>query len=173
VKLEEKKQVVENLHARFSKAAVVILTDYKGLDVAAMNALRRKLGQQEVEYHVAKNSLLFRAAEKTDVALIKDRFKGPTAIAISYEDPVAPAKMLSQFAKEHEALEIKSGVMAGKVLEPEDIKALAMLPAREVLLGQLLAVLNGVPTSFVRLLSAVPRQLLNVLVVLKEQKEAA
>ena len=98
--LDEKKRIAQDLNERFSKAAVIIVTDYKGLDVAAINDLRRKLRQEEVEYQVAKNSLLIRASEETDVALIKDTFKGPNAVAMSYGDPVAPAKILSDFAKE-------------------------------------------------------------------------
>jgi large subunit ribosomal protein L10 len=149
------------------------LTDYKGLDVAAINDLRRKLRESDIEYQVVKNTLLARAAEDTEVALIKDHFKGPSAVAISYDDPVAPAKVLTQFAKDNGKLEIKVGVLNGKVLDAQAIKALALLPSREVMLAQLLATLNAVPTSFVRVLAEVPRSLLNVLTALKDQKEAA
>ncbi|MGD9176263.1 MAG: 50S ribosomal protein L10, partial [Desulfobacterales bacterium] len=81
--LKEKKRITKDLNERFTKAAVVFVTDYKGLDVTAINDLRRKLTQEEVEYQVAKNSLLIRAAEGTEVDLIKDIFKGPNAIALS------------------------------------------------------------------------------------------
>ena len=171
--LEEKKRIAQNLNERFSKAAVIIVTDYKGLDVTAINDLRRKLRQEEVEYQVAKNSLLVRASEDTDVALIKDTFKGPNAVAMSYGDPVAPAKILSEFAKDNKVLEIKIGVMDGKILDPDAIKSLAALPSREVLLGTFLSALNNVPTGFVRTLAEIPRQLLNVLQAVKDQKEAA
>jgi large subunit ribosomal protein L10 len=100
MKIEEKKRIAQNLSERFSKAAVVIVTDYKGLDVTSINDLRRKLRQEEVEFQVAKNSLLIRASQETDVALIKDTFKGPSAVAMSYGDPVVPAKILTEFAKE-------------------------------------------------------------------------
>jgi large subunit ribosomal protein L10 len=173
VNLEDKKRIAQNLNERFSKAAVIIVTDYKGLDVTAINDLRRKLRQEEVEYQVAKNSLLVRASEDTDVALIKDMFKGPNAVAMSYGDPVAPAKILSEFAKDNEVLEIKIGVMDGKILDPDAIKSLAALPSREVLLGTFLSALNNVPTGFVRTLAEIPRQLLNVLQAVKDQKEAA
>jgi large subunit ribosomal protein L10 len=173
VNLEEKKRIAKDLNERFSKAAVTIVTDYKGLDVAAINDLRRKLRQEEVEYQVAKNSLLIRASEDTDVALIKDAFKGPNAVAMSYGDPVAPAKILSEFAKDNNVLEIKIGVMDGKILDPDAIKSLAALPSREVLLGTFLSALNNVPTGFVRTLAEIPRQLLNVLQAVKDQKEAA
>ena len=173
MRLEQKKKITEELHERFTRSAVVILTDYKGLDVAAMNDLRRRLREAGVEFQVVKNTLLTRACEQTDVALIKDHFKGPSAVALSYEDPVAPAKVLTQFAQDHEQLEIKVGVMQGKVLDVQEVLALAKLPSKEVLLGQLLGLFNAVPTSFVRVLAAVPQNLLNVLVAVRDQKEAA
>lgn len=171
--LEEKKRIAQNLNERFSKAAVVIVSDYKGLDVAAINDLRGKLRQEDVEFQVAKNSLLIRASEETDVALIKDSFKGPSAVALSYADPVAPAKILTEFAKENKVFEIKVGVMGGKILDASSIKALSALPSREVLLGSLVATLNSVPTGFVRTLAEIPRRLLNVLQAVRDQKEAA
>jgi large subunit ribosomal protein L10 len=173
VKIDEKKRIVEELHEKFSKSEVVILTDYKGLDVDTINDLRKKLRESQIQYQVVKNSLLVRASKDTDVELIKDNFKGPSAIALSFEDPVSPAKVLTKFAGENEKLEIKVGVMNGKVLDISAIKALSALPSREVLIGQLLSVMNGVPTGFVRALVDIQRRLLNVIVAIKEQKEAA
>ena len=173
MRLEAKQQITEDLHDRFTKSAIIVVTDYKGLDVTSMNDLRRKLRGSNIEYQVVKNTLLVRAAEDTEVALIKDYFKGPSAVAISYDDPVAPAKVLTQFAKENDRLEIKVGVLNGKVLDVQAIKALATLPSREVLLAQVLAALNAVPTSFVRAIAEIPRSLVNVLTAIKDQKEAA
>ncbi|UCD31856.1 MAG: 50S ribosomal protein L10 [Desulfobacterales bacterium] len=173
MKLEKKKEIVRELKEKFARSKVVIVTDYKGLDVTTINDLRRKLGEVDVEYKVVKNSLLIRASEKTDSELIRDSFKGPSAIAVSYDDPVAPAKVLTKFAEENKNLEIKVGVLNGKVLDPNAIKALSRLPGREILLGQLLGALSGVPTAFVRILGALPVQLLNVLQAIKDQKEAA
>ena len=172
MRLEEKQKITEDLHERFSKSAIVVVTDYKGLDVSAMNDLRRKLREEDIEFQVAKNTLLMRAAKDTEVALIEDYFKGPSAVALSYTDPVAPAKILAQFAKDNQKLEIKGGVLKNKVLDVDAIKALAKLPSREVLLGQLLSVLNEVPTSFVRTIAEIPRSLLNVLTAIRDQKEA-
>ncbi len=138
-----------------------------------MNDLRRKLRAEEIEYQVVKNTLLTRASEDTDVALIKDYFKGPSAIALSYDDPISPAKVLSQFAKENDKLEIKVGVMNGQVLDANAIRALAKLPSREVLLGQFLSALNAVPASFVRTIAEVPRSFVGVLAAVRDQKEAA
>ncbi len=171
--LSEKKRITEDLHERFSKAQVVIIADYKGLDVTSVTKLRSELRNENVEFQVAKNSLIIRAAQDTDTALLTDYCKGPNAVALSYDDPVAPAKVLSKFAKENDKLEIKVGVMNGKVLMTDDINALADLPSRDVLLGQILSAMNGVPTSFVRVLNEVPRQMLNVLQAIKDQKEAA
>ena len=173
MRLEAKQQITEDLHERFAKSAIIVLTDYKGLDVTSINDLRRKLRESNVEYQVVKNSLLVRASEDTEVAAIKDHFKGPSAVAISYDDPVAPAKVLTQFAKDNKKLEIKVGVLNGKVLDVQAIKALASLPSREVLLAQFLATLNAVPGSFVRTLAEIPRSLVNVLTAIKDQKEAA
>ena len=173
MRLEAKQQITEDLHERFTKSAIIVLTDYKGLDVASINDLRRKLRESNVEYQVVKNSLLVRASEDTEVASIKDHFKGPSAVAISYDDPVAPAKVLTQFAKDNQKLEIKVGVLNGKVLDVQAIKALASLPSREVLLAQFLSALNAVPVSFVRTIAEVPRSLVNVLTAIRDQKEAA
>ncbi|NNL42223.1 MAG: 50S ribosomal protein L10 [Desulfobacterales bacterium] len=173
MKIDEKKRIVEDLHEKFSKSKVVILTDYKGLDVDSINDLRRKLRELQIQYQVVKNSLLIRASKDTDVELIKDSFKGPSAVALGFDDPVSPAKVLTDFASENEMLEIKVGVMNGKVLDVSSIKALSSLPTREVLLGQLLSVMNGVPTGFVRALVDLQRRFLNVMMAIKEQKEAA
>jgi large subunit ribosomal protein L10 len=173
LKKSEKKQLVEELHQKFTDSKIVILTDYKGLNVEKLNQLRRKLTESNIEYRVVKNTLLVRASEDTDVALVKDQFKGPTAIALSYDDPVAPAKVLSDFAKDNDKLEIKVGVMSGRVLDINAIKSLSALPSREVLLSQLLSVMNGVPTALVRALNNVPEKLLYALQAIKDQKEAA
>ena len=171
--LAEKRKVVEDLNERLSKSCIVIVTDYKGLDVSTINDLRRRLRQENIEYQVVKNTLLTRAAAETDADLIKDHFRGPSAVALSYEDPVTPAKILTDFAKDHEALEIKVGVMNGQVLEVSQIKALSALPSREQLLAKLLATLNAVPASFVRTLNEIPGKFVRVLSAIKDQKEAA
>jgi large subunit ribosomal protein L10 len=173
LKIDQKKQIVEEIRDKFARSKVVIVTDYKGLDVAAINDLRRKLREENVEYQVVKNTLLSIAAEGTDVAVIKERFKGPSAIALSYADPVGPAKILTKFADENKKFEIKFGAMGGKALDLPGIKALSSLPSREVLLAQVLSAMNGVPTALVRALNDVPTRLVNVLRAIREQKEAA
>ena len=102
LQIDDKKKIVAELHDKFARSKVVISTDYKGLDVGKLNDLRRKLREVGVEYKVVKNTLLVRASQDTDVALIHESFKGPSAVALSYDDPVAPAKVLTQFAKEEQ-----------------------------------------------------------------------
>jgi large subunit ribosomal protein L10 len=173
VKIADKKQVVEDLKEKFATTKVIIVTDYKGLNVAQMTELRRKLSEASVEYKVVKNTLLKRASEGTDALLLADVFKGPSGIALSYDDPVAPAKVLTQFAKENDKLEIKAGVMDGKVMDLNAISALSKLPSREELLAQVLSAMNAVPAGFVRALADVPRRMVNVLSAIRDQKTAA
>ncbi len=173
MKIEQKKQIKADLHERFLKSKIVILTDYKGLDVAAFSSLRRKLKAENIEFKVVKNSLLIRASEETDVAVLKDQFKGPSGIALSYDDPVAPARILMDFARDNKKFEVKIGAMNGKLIDLTQIKSLSDLPSREILLGQVLSTMNGVSTALVRALSNVPGRMLNVLQAIKDQKEAA
>ncbi len=173
MKTSEKKKIIEDLHEKLSRAKVVILTDYKGLDVSSINVLRRNLRAAGIEYQVVKNTLLIRASEDTDAALIKETFKGPNAVALSFDDPVAPAKVLIKFAEENKNLEIKKGVMDGKVLDLNRIQMLSVLPSRELLLSQVLSAMNGVSSAFVRALNNVLERFLIVLQAIKEQKEDA
>jgi len=173
MKISEKKKITEDLHEKLSRAKVVIVTDYKGLDVPTISALRRNLTAAGIEYHVVKNTLLIRASEDTDAALIKETFKGPNAVALSFDDPVSPAKVLIKFAEENKNLEIKKGVMNGKVLDLNSIQMLSVLPSRELLLSQVLSAMNGVSSAFVRALSNVLERFLIVLQAIKEQKEDA
>jgi len=169
--LDQKKEIVTDLHERFSKSAVVILTENNGLNVAQISDLRRKLRNIGVDYQMVKNTLLVRASENTGVSCIKEHFKGPSAVALSYHDPVAAAKILTDFAKDNQKLGIRVGVLGDKVLDSNAIKALSMLPSREVLLSTLLSVMNAVPTGLVRVLAGVPVKLLNALKAIGEQKE--
>jgi len=170
--IEAKKKFVVQLRERMQKSKVVIVTDFKGLDVGTLTELRDKLREVDVEFQVIKNTILRRASEGTGVEPLKDHFKGPSAIAISYSDPVAPAKVLNDFAKTNEKLEIKIGVIDGKLIDLTAIKALASLPSREQLLATVLSAMIAVPTSFARALNDVPRRMVNVLQAIKDQKES-
>ncbi len=171
--LDEKKVLVEDLHEKLLRATIVILAEYKGLKVETINDLRRKLKEAGAEYQVVKNTVLRRAAENTGTAVAGDYYKGPTAVVMSYGDPVAPAKILSEFVASNEKMSIKIGAMNGSLLTVDRIIALSKLPSREVLLSQLLSALIGVPTKLVRVLNAVPVKLVNVLSAIKDKKEAA
>lgn len=171
--ISQKKEVVERIAQAFKEAEISILVDYKGLNVLKMTELRTLLRKEGIQIEVVKNTLMERASEGTDAALLKDFFKGPNALILSKKDPVAPAKVLVNFLKDNDRLEIKAGVLSGKLLSPEDIKQLAKLPSKEELLGKLVYTLNAVPTSLVNVLSGVPRAFVNVLNAIKDQREAA
>lgn len=171
--LNGKKQIVEDLHERLKKASIVVLTDYKGLNVESLTKLRQQLREAGVEYKVVKNTFLRRASENTGAAAISDYYEGPSAIAFSDSDPVAPAKVLTKFAETNDKLEIRVAALDGRVLNLDDLKALSKLPSREVLLSQVLSAMQAVPTNFVSVLSAVPRSLVNVVNAIKDKKEAS
>lgn len=171
--ISQKKELVERLAKDFSESEISILVDYKGLNVLAITDLRAKLREAGAQMEVVKNTLLERASEGTDAALLKDLYKGPNAIILSKVDPVAPAKVLVDFAKDNDKLEIKAGALGGKLLDEEEIKQLAKMPSKEELLAKLVYTLNAVPTSFVNVLAGVPRAFVNVLNAVKDQKEAA
>ena len=172
-----KKQSKEALVAKFAEklkeANVAFLADYRGLNVEQATALRRKLHDAGVEYRVIKNTLLRLAAKDTPAACLDKQLTGPTAIALAKEDPVAPAKALVEFAKAHNVFELKAGVLDGKLLSVEDIKALSELPSREELLAKMLGSMSAPATNFVGVLAAIPRSLVQVLSAVKDQKDAA
>ena len=171
MKRHEKEKVVEALHEKFSRARAVLLTDFRGLDMSAMNELRSQLRDVSVEYRVVKNNLMTKAADGTDMALLKEYFLGPCAVALSYEDPVSPAMILMKFSEDNPALEVKAGIVEGQVVDLAGIKRLSKLPSHEVLLTQLLSLMNAPVTGLVTVLSAVPRTLVGVLEAIKRQKE--
>jgi large subunit ribosomal protein L10 len=128
-----------------------------------MEALRNALRKSNAELKVVKNTLLGIASKETDFSILADHFKWPVAIVLSHKDPVGPTKVLIDFAKKNPELEIKVGVLDGKLLTRSDISALAELPSREVLLGKLVSVMAAVPTAFVTVLSGVPRNFVQLL----------
>lgn len=172
MKRSEKERAVEALHEKFSRARAVLLTDYRGLNMSAMNALRSQLRGASVEYRVVKNTLMTRAADGTDMMLLKDHFFGPCAVALSYEDPVAPAKVLMKFSEDHAALEVKAGVVEGRLVDLPGIKRLSKLPSHEVLLTQLLVLMNTPVANLVMVLGGVLTKFMGVLEAIKRQKES-
>jgi len=170
---DEKASVVEELREKFARATIALATDYRGLTVPVFQKVRRELKNSNAEIRVAKNTLLRRAVEGSSFENLKEHFQGTTAITVSYDDPVSPAKILTDFAKENPQLVIKGAVLNGNLLSAEEISALAKLPSREVLFAQLLMLMQAVPTNFLQVLAGVPRKLLYLLQAVKEQKEQA
>ncbi|MED3827509.1 50S ribosomal protein L10 [Priestia megaterium] len=141
--IEQKKQVVDEIAEKLQASNSIVVVDYRGLNVAEVTELRKQLREAGIEFKVYKNTLTRRAVEKLELTDLNDALVGPNAIAFGGEDVVAPAKILNNFAKEHEALEIKAGVIEGTVASVEEIKSLAELPSREGLLSMLLSVLQA------------------------------
>ena len=141
--IAKKAQLVTEVAEQFKNASSVVVVDYLGITVEEATNLRAELRKAGVQFAVIKNSILTRAAKEVGLEGMDDIFKGPSAVAFSNEDVVAPAKILADFAKKVEALEIKAGVVEGKVSSKEEIEALAKLPSREGLLSMLLSVLQA------------------------------
>ena len=141
--IAKKETLVQAAAEKFESAASVVIVDYRGLTVEEVTNLRKQLRDAGVEMKVIKNSILSRAAKKVGLDGSDEVFTGPTAVAFSNDDVVAPAKIIDEFAKDAKALEIKGGVIEGKVSSVEQITALAKLPNREGLLSMLLSVLQA------------------------------
>ncbi|WP_314404813.1 50S ribosomal protein L10 [uncultured Granulicatella sp.] len=141
--IAKKAQQVSEVAEQFKNATSVVVVDYLGITVEQATNLRTELRNAGVQFAVVKNSILSRAAKEAGLEGMEDIFKGPSAVAFSNDDVIAPAKILADFAKKVEALEIKAGVIEGKVSSKEEIEALAKLPNREGLLSMLLSVLQA------------------------------
>lgn len=163
----QKEQAVGNLAYEFSEAEAVYAVDYRGLTVAQISELRSRLLQNDTKLKVVKNSVTKLAAEKAEVTSISGELSGPTALAFVRGDAAASAKILNGFVKESDnVLELKGGLLNGKPLTSSDVVAIAKLPTREVLIGQLVGLIaspiSGTARTLAALLSAVPRQLQQV-----------
>jgi large subunit ribosomal protein L10 len=170
LKKEEKEIFVADMKSRLGKAQATFLVEYQGLDVDSMSKLRNELKKVDTEFQVVKNRLLKLASQDTETVSIKEHFVGPCALAITYTDVIAPAKVLVDQSKGSEHLTIKAGQIAGKAINLEGIKRLAVLPGRDMLLGQVLSAMHAVPTSLVRVLNGITVNLLNVLKAIESQK---
>lgn len=163
----QKEQAVGNLAYEFSEAEAVFAVDYRGLSVAQISELRSRLLQNDTKLKVVKNSVTKLAAEKAEVTSINGELSGPTALAFVRGDAAASAKILNGFVKESDnLLELKGGLLNGKALSSDDVVAIAKLPTREALIGQLVGLIaspiSGTARTLGALLSAVPRQLQQV-----------
>ncbi len=170
---QEKAQIVEALNAKAGRASIAVVTDFKSMTVEEMTELRVKLRQVGVEFQVVKNTLARLAFKDTTHGILAQYFKENCAVALGYEDPVALAKALSDFAKASKKFELRYGSLEGKYLDANGIKELAKLPGKQELLAMLLGTMNAVPTNFVGVLASVLRTFLYALTAVKEKKEAA
>ncbi|MGI6450892.1 MAG: 50S ribosomal protein L10 [Desulfitobacteriia bacterium] len=168
---EEKQKVVDNIKEKFQASSGVVLADYRGLTVAQVTDLRVRMREAGVEYKVLKNTMVRRAAQEIGIEGLDEYLEGPTALAFS-ADPVAPAKILAEFTKSNKNLTIKAGVLEGTVIGPEKIKDLANLPAREVLLSQVLAGMQAPLQGMVNVLQGPIRKLGYALEEVRKLKEA-
>lgn len=172
---QAKEQVVTDLSAELGNLKLAVLTSYRGLTVTEISELRKNLRAEGSSYRVTKNTLLRIAAKNTPALADIDpaTFTGPTALAISTEDEVAPARVIFQYAKKHQALEIVGAITGdGRVLTPADVKALATLPSREQLLAQLVGTIAAPLSGFVGVLNANVAQIVYVLNAIRDTKEA-
>lgn len=172
VTLQQKQQVVKDLSEKIGAAKAFVLADYRGLTVEQDTELRNALRKAGVEYKVVKNTMTKFAAKENGLVDLDIFLNGPTAIAISTTDPVAPAKVISEFAKKYDKLEIKAGVVEGKVIDVDGVKSLAELPSREVLIAKVLGSFNAPISGFVNVLNGNIRGLVVALNAIAEQKGA-
>jgi len=169
--MADKAEAVADLHARFGAATGAVVSDYRGLNVQEISALRRQLREVNVELRVVKNTLARRAAAETDFERIAESFVGPTSIALTEGDVVAMAKVMTEYAKREPKLAIRAGLAEGQALTPERVAALAELPPREVLLAQALGSLKSPMSGLVGVLQGVVRQLVYVFAAIQRERE--
>ena len=172
MKRSQKEQSVEELRERLNAHSIAILTKYQGINVAKVTELRRKLRESGVEFKVYKNTLARIVLNELGLDQAAEFMEGPTAWAFS-NDPVAPAKVLKDFAKEVEFVAMQGGILDGKVLGPQGLNALADLPSRDELIAQVVGTIAQPLRSTVGALSALPRNLASVVDQIRKQKEEA
>ncbi len=135
---KEKEQTISDLHKQVEQLKAAVLTNYRGLNVEHMNQLRQRLREEKISFQVVKNTLMKLASKGTDLEKVNSYFEGPTAIAISYGNPISLVKNLLEFQKTQPTLEIKVGLIEGAVVPATQMKSLASMPSREVLFAQLM-----------------------------------
>ena len=169
----EKAAKVAEIKELLSSAKSVVLVDYCGLTVAEDTKLRRSMREANVKYTVVKNTLLRIAAKDAGIEGMDEFLEKNTAIAVAPEDPVAVAKIIVDFAKEHKALEVKAGVLDGKIISSDEIKALAELPSKDVLLAKMLGSMMSPVSGLANVLQGTIRNFVYVLDAVRKEKESA
>lgn len=170
---QKKEQIVAEIREKMENSSAIVLTDYRGLNVGQVTKMRADLRKAGVEFKVLKNTLTRLAARETGLEGLEPYLEGPTALAFSKDDPTAPAKILMKYAKEFKTLEIKAGVVEGKVIDPAGVKALADLPSREELLAQVLRGMQSPLAGFAGALNGLLRNFVYVLDAVRQKKAEA
>jgi large subunit ribosomal protein L10 len=169
---QEKAAVVDEISALVAKSQSIVVAEYRGLDVDKVTKLRKQARGQGVQLRVLKNTLARRAVSGTPFAGLSDKMVGPLVYGFS-ADPVAAAKVLSGFAKDHDKLVVKAGAMPNFVMDEKGVKALATMPSREELLAQLMATMQAPIAKFVRTLNEVPARFVRTVAAVRDAKEKA
>tara|TARA_B100001123_G_scaffold432647_1_gene556038 strand:+ start:93 stop:623 length:531 start_codon:yes stop_codon:yes gene_type:complete len=165
----EKIESVERLKETISESRSIVLADFSGIDVAAVTELRNKLREASVTYEVVKNRLAKRAIEDAGIDGLSDYLTGPTAMAFAVEDPLAPAQVLQKFIDDGGKIAIKSGLLDGEVMTPDQVKALALLPSREELLATTVGTIQGPLAGLVRVLNGLLSNMVGVVAAIEEK----
>jgi large subunit ribosomal protein L10 len=164
LKKAQKEVIISEIQDAMSRCKSGVMTEYMGMKNADLTALRRKLGESGIDYMVVKNTLARFAADNTNRGFLKDSLNGPMAIAFGYKDEVEPAKVLLEFIDAAETpLKIRGGFIGDQLLSAEDVKTLATIPAKEVLVAQVLGAMQGPISGFVNVCAAPMRGLVTVL----------
>ena len=169
--LEDKRAIVVSVNAAASEALSAVVADYRGLSVAEMTNLRLKARETGVYLKVVRNTLAKRAVAGTEYECLTDALVGPTVLAFSQEDPGAAARLIKDFAKDHDALEVKALAVGGVAYEAKDIDVLAKLPTRDEAIAQLMSVMQAPVAKFVRTLNEVPGKFVRTMAAVKDQKQ--
>jgi large subunit ribosomal protein L10 len=170
---EQKNKEVEVLHREFAESPNALLIGFQGIKVADDERLRRELRQANLSYRVVKNTLAIRASEGTQLAQVKDSFTGATAVALSKNDPVTLAKVMTKWAKESPVFSFKAGVVEGKVIPVKDIEVLSNMPSKEELVSKIMFMINSGAQRLATVTGAVARNLAVVIDQVRAQKESA
>jgi large subunit ribosomal protein L10 len=168
----EKIKKVEELNGVFLRAKSAVLADYQGIEAPDLTLLRSHMRSRSVDFRVIKNTLARQASKNTPFELLDKEFKGPVSLVVSFEDAVAPAKALAEFQKSGapKSPKVICGIVEGKRVSPEQVRAIADLPSKEALISQMLAVFNGPTTSFAGVFSSMLRKLVGTLDAVREKK---
>ena len=173
INIEDKKQIVSEVNKAASSALSAVLADYRGVDVADMTALRKNARENKVYLRVVRNTLLKRAIAETGLECIQEVLSGPTILALSNEDPGAPARVMKDFAEENEEFEIKALSVGGKLLEASQIDVLAKLPTLDQARSVLMSVMLAPVTKLALLMNEVPSKVTRAVAAVRDQKQEA